>query len=223
MSNSAQKGHFSNILVYIIDYFTFVPLNRIKGNTMNPENENLSANQSLDIITGMIEKARGNVQQNRLHFILWGLVIAAANLGMFALLQVDYPRPYLVWLITIPAWIVSMFYGIKQGQKARVVTHIDRTTMWLWISFGISVFILVFFGYTIKWNLNPVILLISAIPTLVSGIVIRFRPLVLGGVSLWFFGIICFLVDYEYQFLIGAVAVLVGYLVPGVMLKDKTE
>ena len=190
---------------------------------MKTENENLSANQSLDIITQMINQAQGNVRDSSFHFLLWGWVVALANLGMFTLIQVEYERPYIVWLITIPAWLASMYYGYKHGQEKRIVTHIDKVSKWIWISYGICVFTLVFFGSVIRWNVNPIILLMTVVPTFISGIVIRFRPLVLGGISIWFFAIVCFLVDLQYQYLVGALAVVAGYLIPGYLLRYKKD
>jgi hypothetical protein len=188
---------------------------------MKTETENLSANQSLDIITQMINQAKGNVRGSSFHFLLWGWVIALANLGMFTLIQLQYERPYIVWLITIPAWLTSMYFGYRQGKTERIVTHIDKIVMWMWAMYGVTIFTLIFFGNSINWNVNPVILLMAVVPTFVSGIVIRFRPLVLGGVSIWFFAIVCFLVDAQYQFLVGALAISAGYLIPGYMLRSK--
>jgi len=190
---------------------------------MKTESENLSPGQSLDIITQMIQQAKGNVKGSSFHFLLWGWVVAFANLGMFSLIQIGYSRPYLVWLIIIPAWIVSMYVGIKLGRAERVVTHFDRITMWMWICFGVTIFTLVFFGSKINWLLNPVILLMTVVPTFVSGVILRFKPLVWGGACIWFFAIVCFLVDIQYQFLVGALAVIVGYLVPGYLLKSKKD
>ena len=190
---------------------------------MKTESENLTANESLDIIAQMIRQAQGNVRESSFHFLLWGWVVTIANLGMFTLMQLNYPRPYIIWSITIPAWLVSMYYGYSRSKEQRAVTHIDRTTMWLWISYGICIFTLVFFGSTINWKLNPVILLMTVIPTLVSGIVIRFRPLIIGGISIWVFSILSFLVDSQYQYLAGALAIISGYLVPGYMLRNKKD
>jgi hypothetical protein len=78
---------------------------------MKSEWEKLSAQESLDIITTMISEAKGKAQQNGFHFLLWGWVVAMANLGMYILTQLDYPRPYIVWAITIPAWITSLYDG----------------------------------------------------------------------------------------------------------------
>jgi hypothetical protein len=185
------------------------------------ETEKLTARESLDIITAMIEKAKGNVQRNAFYFLLWGWVITLANLGMYALLRIDYERPALVWLITIPAWIYTMYHGYRSSKSPAAGTHFDRISKWLWISFGICIFTLVIFGYKINFQLNPIILLITAVPTFVSGIIIRFKPLMIGGVAFWVFGIVNFLVPMDLQFLLGALAIVCGYLVPGYMLKSK--
>jgi hypothetical protein len=188
---------------------------------MKTESENLSAQQSLDIITSMIREAKGNVQQNGFHFLLWGWVVAAADLGMYLLSKLEYSHPYVVWAITIPAWIVSMWVGFRQGKSERKTTHLNSINGWLWICFGICIFTLIAFGGKLNYQLNPLIITICAIPTFMSGIIIRFRPLMLGGAVLWAAGIISFLTPMENQPLIGAAAIVCGYLVPGYLLRTK--
>jgi hypothetical protein len=188
---------------------------------MKPEDEALTTQQSISIITEMINNAKGNVKENSIYFLLWGTVIAIANIGMFTLIQVGYAHPYIVWAISIPAWIVTIIAGYKQGKRARATSHLDRISAWLWFSFGIVIFTLVVFGEKINWQMNSVIMLMSTIPTVVSGIVIKFRPLIIGGVCFWVFGILCFLVPDPWQFVVGAAAVTIGYLIPGFMLRYK--
>ncbi len=190
-------------------------------NKMHMKDQNLTTEESLSIITEMINKAKGNVRENSTYFLLWGVVIALANLGMFTLIQLGYSRPQVVWSITIPAWIATIYLGYKHGSQSGSATHLDRISAWLWCSFGVVIFTLVGFGKVINYQLNPVILLFSAIPTVVSGIIIRFRPLVIGGIVFWAMGLISFLVGGPWQFLIGAFAVAVGYLVPGFMLRYR--
>jgi hypothetical protein len=188
---------------------------------MKDDSENLSAQQSLDIITSMIQEAKGNVQQNGFHFLLWGWVVAAADMGMYALIKLDYSHPYVVWAITIPAWITSMWVGFRQGKSERKTTHLNIINAWLWGCFGICIFTLVAFGSKLNYQLNPLIITISAIPTFMSGIIIRFKPLMLGGAVMWVAGILSFLSPKEIQPLVGAAAVLCGYLVPGYLLRNK--
>lgn len=188
---------------------------------MSPENQNLSAKQSLDIIASMILEAKGNVQRNNFYFLLWGWVVVLANLGMYGLTLAGYTRPYIVWAITIPAWIYTLYKAFRTNRTAHSTTHFDRISGYLWICFGVTIFIVVAFGFRINFQINPVILIITAMPTLVSGVILRFRPLILGGVAFWIGGIICFLVPMTTQPLVGAVTIVLGYLVPGYILKGR--
>ena len=187
---------------------------------MSEMDENLTVEQSLDIITKMIRQAQGRFSGNSFYFILWGWCVVAANLGMYVLMRFsDYPYPYLVWLITVPAWIITLVYAFGRDRRGNTRSHLDQVNLWLWLSLGISMFIVCSFGYVIAWNLNPVILLMGAIPTFVSGMIIRFKPLLIGGISFWIGGLICFLVPHQEQYLVGAIAIAFGYLWPGYLLK----
>lgn len=178
--------------------------------------------ESLKLITGMIEQARDNFQGFNFYFLLWGWVVALANFGHFFLENyLNYPRPYLVWLISIPAYIVSMVYGFRRSKNQLVITHLDKVISVLWMSFGISVLILVIFGSVIRYNINPVILLLAAFATATTGIAIRFRPLILGGVSFWIASVAAYLVEYKYQYPVGGLGIIMGYLVPGYLLKYR--
>ncbi len=180
--------------------------------------------QQLDLITRMIEEARGNVKRGGFFFLFWGWVIFFAELGHYGIANfTDYNHPYIVWLITIPAFIYSMIKGYQMGKNAQVTTHIDKIQMWLWYSFAVSVFLLVFFGYKIGWNLNPVIMLMAGAATFMSGIIIRFKPLLWGGIAFWLFAIACYLADVNTSYLFGAAGIFCGYLIPGYLLKRSTK
>jgi hypothetical protein len=189
---------------------------------MEPSNE-LSASQSLDLISRMIHEAKGRVQENSFYFLLWGWVTLIGNLGVFALTRMEYPHPYLMWVITIPAWIVSVVWGIRQRRSAKTATHFGRISAALWVSLGVVIFTLVAFGGKVNFQLNPIILLVSAIPTFTSGVILKFRPLVIGGIIFWISAIASFLVVLEFQPLIGALAIAFGYLIPGYLLKNKRD
>ncbi|HRI79832.1 MAG TPA: hypothetical protein PLR06_09890 [Cyclobacteriaceae bacterium] len=188
---------------------------------MNTDNEKLSAQQSLDIISKMIEQAKGNVQKNSFYFLLWGWTILTCNLGIYIMIQfTDIGNPFWIWLLTIPAGIASSLHGRKQ-ERIKSHTHLDAVNQWLWISFGVICFTIVAFGQKINWQINPIIICMSAVPTFVSGITLRFRPLILGGLSFWICGVIIFFLPVKEQFLLSSFAIAVGYLVPGYLLKSK--
>jgi hypothetical protein len=134
-----------------------------------------------------------------------------------------YAHPYIVWVITVPAWGFSLYKGSRTKKIASASSHFDKISGWLWFSFGLTVFILVGFGYKINFQLNPVILIVSAIPTFVSGVILKFKPLVFGGICFWIFGIISFLVSVELQPLVGAIAMVCAYLIPGYLLRKQEQ
>jgi hypothetical protein len=133
----------------------------------------------------------------------------------------DVKNPFVIFAITIPSAIISMIYGMKQSENKSAPTILDYINKWLWIGFGVTCFIMVVFGNQYNWQINPVIITMCGVPTLVSGIMLRFKPLVFGGVCFWIFGAVLFMVDMNTQFLLAAVAVVLGYLVPGYLLKKS--
>ncbi|MFN5171095.1 MAG: hypothetical protein ACK5DD_15875 [Cyclobacteriaceae bacterium] len=189
------------------------------------DKQDLSAQQSLELITQMIQQTQGKMQKSSFYFLLWGWVITIANLGMYVTLAfTDYDdyAPFW-WMLPIPAWIVTMIYSSRQDKSTGTVTHIDRISMWMWICTGLAIAPIIIFGYKINYQINPLVLTLIAIPTFVSGIIMRFRPLLAGGVSFFLLSMVCFLVDDQTQYLIGGVAMLLGYLIPGYLLKYQKE
>jgi hypothetical protein len=55
----------------------------------------------------------------------------------------------------------------------------------------------------------------------VSGSALKFRPIIIGGIINWTLAVISFYYGYEDQLMILGMAVLLGYIIPGHMLKMK--
>lgn len=180
--------------------------------------------ESLAVISSMIRNTQGNFQHASFYFIFWGFVVALANLSHYYLMvYTSYAHPYIVWLITIPAWIVTAVYGYRQRNLARVTTLLDKVIGVLWVAFGISIFLLIIPGNIVHPYFNPIILLMAAIPTMVSGFIIKEKPLMAGAVLLWVLGSISFFVEQELHYLIAAVAILFGYVIPGLIMRNKKK
>ncbi|MBL7864683.1 MAG: hypothetical protein JNK10_07400 [Cyclobacteriaceae bacterium] len=192
---------------------------------METKNDNLSAQQSLDLITQMISEAKGKVSNSSFYFLIWGWTIAIGNFGNYAILKfTDFPQyAPVVWMLCLPVWVITMIYGRRQSQVSGVNSHLDRISMWLWISMAITITPAWVFGAKINWMVNAVILMPVGAATFLSGIIIHYRPLLIGGIIFWVAGVLCYLVSPGDQFLVGGVAVILGYLVPGYMLKYQKE
>lgn len=191
---------------------------------MNNEQKPLSAEEGLGLISQIIQQSKGKLMDNSFYFLLWGWTIALCEFGMYALMKLtDYPHPYIVWLLPIPAWIVTMIYGHNQGRTAKVTSYYDRVNMWLWISFGIAILPVIIFMSRINFQINPIIMLITALPTFITGIMVRFKPLIIGGICFYVAAILCFVVDYQTQYLVSGIAIICGYLIPGYLLRSASR
>lgn len=185
---------------------------------------NMTHEESLALISRMIRTAKGNAREGSFFFLLWGWTVAFCNFAHFYLLEfTSYAHPYIVWALTIPVAIVSGVYGARMKKHARLTTHYDRIYGIVWLAMGVSILLIIVFGQTINFFINPVILLLAGSGTFISGSLLRFRPLILGGVALWICATLAFMLPEAYHYLVGGIGIILGYLVPGYMLKYKTD
>jgi hypothetical protein len=169
----------------------------------------------------MIGQAKRNFAKGgSFYFLLWGWVVMLANLGHYVIATYQlHDQPYLVWLITIPAAIFTAVYSMMKDRHARVKSHLDRLYGLVWIAMFISVTVILLNMPTMNFAINPIILAFAAAGTFISGSMLRFRPLILGGIALWIASIVGFNLTINDQYLAGAIGIFAGYLIPGYLLK----
>jgi predicted PurR-regulated permease PerM len=74
------------------------------------------------------------------------------------------------------------------------------------------------------WNYSyPFFILMYGLGTFVSGRMLQFTPLVIGGIINWFLAIVCAFVQFDYQLLIAAAAILCSYIIPGHLIKPENK
>ena len=69
----------------------------------------------------------------------------------------------------------------------------------------------------------PFFIMLYGLGTFVSGSIIQFRPLVIGGIIAWALAIGSVYAEYDYQMLFGAAAILISYIIPAYMLRFKNK
>lgn len=190
------------------------------------EQENFSPQESLQLIQSMIAKTRRDMSDNSIYFLLWGWVTFVACTGQFILKNIlHYEKHYLVWWLVIPAAIISGYLGMKEGRKKEASTYIGDSMKYLWMGMGISYFILSMILSKMGWDTNifPFFILLYGLGTFISGKLLQFKPLVLGGLCAWALAVASTFFNYDYQMLFAAVAILVSYIIPAYMLRSKDK
>lgn len=191
---------------------------------MENEEKQMSGEESLRIISEMINKTKVNISQGSFHLLFWGWLIFAISLSDFLITRFsDYAHPYYVWLLVIPGVFVSMTYGFVKGRKATFHTYADRLYMWTWMGFLAAATILFIIQSKRMDQVGPYILLLAGFPTFVSGFIIKFRPLVFGGICFWIMALAVSFAGPSIAPLGMPLAVVAGYLIPGYMLKNKVD
>ncbi len=182
----------------------------------------LNQTESLAIISSMIASTRRNLSQDSVHYLLWGWTVFFAALAHYGLLQADYALHFLPWVILMPlAGIAAAIIGYRQDKLAVVKTHIDTAISYLWAAFVVVLFLIILYtSYEGSWNNTyPLFIWLYGLGTFVSGGMLKFKPLIWGGVASWIIGGVAVFFPFEQQLLLLAAAILVSYIIPGHLLK----
>lgn len=189
------------------------------------ENENdFSPEQSLQLIEGMINKAKNRFSDDSFLYLLWGWVVFICSVVHFLLLKFQWAKqPEMIWLLTWVTVVVQIIYLVKQRKKETVKTYTDEVINYLWVTFGISMFLVSFIlSKQNSWILlYPIVLLLYGIPTFLTGVIMKFMPLKIGGISCWLLCIIATLIPPVYTLLLLAIAMMMAWIIPGYLLKAK--
>jgi len=187
---------------------------------MENQEKVMTGEESLSIISEMINRTKVNIRQGSFHLLFWGWLIFFCSLGEYLLFKfTDIVNPWLIWLLVIPGVFVSFIYGYIKGKNSPFHTYADMLYMWTWIGFFISAVVLFIILSNDMESVAPFMLMLAAVPTFISGFIIKFRPLIYGGISFWIFALIGYFAGPSLGSLSVPAAMLTGYLIPGYLLK----
>jgi hypothetical protein len=191
------------------------------------QEDRLSDQQSLEIIESMINKAKNQFSENGHLYLLWGWAVFICSIVQFVLLYFyQYEYHYVVWA---SLWLLvgyQIFYLRKVGKIRKVKTYTDDIIGYVWLVFVLMMFLFgVLYGRVLGNEyykfINPGFLALYGMPTFLSGIILRFRPLVIGGIACWVLSVVSTFVDERFQLLLLSAAMVIAWIIPGYIMKDK--
>ncbi len=189
--------------------------------------EKFTPEQSLELIGQMINKAKNKFGENGHLYLLWGWAILACSLAQFILAYyVKWEHHYMVWFLTWLVFIYQMIYLARQKKREKVKTYTDDIIKIVWITFVVLMFLFGFlFGKLMGEEyykfFNPGILALYGMPTVLSGAILKFRPLVIGGIVCWILSIISTYIPFQYQLLLLSAAVIAAWIIPGYLMRKR--
>ena len=196
---------------------------------------NFSHEQSLSLINEMIKRAQNNVRKEKGYAIIFlGYVATAAAIATFVLLYTKHnPRLcFWIWSVMIPAAVVSRFIDRPHNREKLVKTHIDKIGGAVWTGYMISavVFIAIAFTAAIMYDSQPIYLLITPTILIMVGMgqfatacIYRSKMWYAVAAVFWIGGIVCAFLYVDMQFLVFAICMILGFIVPGHMMNRQAK
>jgi hypothetical protein len=190
---------------------------------LNMEEKSLSEQESLQLITKMINQAKNHYYESGLGSLLWGFT----NLVCFVLAYLVetnwFKMPFSPFYLMIITFILQFYFDRKEKKYKKAITFKDETCQYVWITFGISVLILTIAGgfADIGYIVLPLLLLLFGIPTIITGFINKFPPFIIGGITCWIFCIIALLNKSDFTYLLVAAGSGVAWIIPGFILRRR--
>lgn len=188
------------------------------------EEKQITEKESLLIIQQMIDRARNSIVDKGTWPIYWGTVITFCSLVLFVEIRLQKFLPFDIFLLTIPAFLLQLgiiFYQkTRKKENPRPVGLSQRAITYVWAAFAISMFLVAF----ARGGNNPVVYFaLYGIPTFVTGGIINFKPMTIGGIVCWLCALvsISFTINGSTNVLLVAVCAISAWLIPGIILRRR--
>lgn len=189
------------------------------------EEQKITQSESLQLIQRMIQVAREDHRENGDGWLIWGwlLFLASVSSAILAYMQI---WGYIKWIwsgMLVLGGILYVVLHVMRQKDMKVKTYVQEMLDRFGSGFFISLFAIVAAGFIHKGSYGfGYYYILYAFWMYIHGSAIRFRPLIIGAYVNWLAAIAIFLLkDTAQVMVVSAVAVLIGYLIPGYMLQAE--
>lgn len=197
------------------------------------DENNFTPKESLTIISQSISNFKTNYREFANIFLLWGWILVIASISNFIILKILLSQEAysLMGFYSLGNWggfcligfIIYFIMARKIDKEKKVYSHLESYIEKIWTVAAASFFIATILCVKLEIAPPPIMLLIAGTATTTSGLLIKFKPLIIGGISFFIFSIATTFVLNEYMALIVGVSIICGYLIPGYLLKSAKE
>jgi hypothetical protein len=209
---------------------------------MEQPEKQLTEKESLDLITRMINKAKDACHDTGIAAIMWGAVIAVCSLTRLSEIQFNYKLPFDIYLLTFVAVIPQIYFTIREKKERKVKSYGDEFMDYLWMGFGICIFLMIYTTSAMYSAWKPVadeyqqltghspsfrfyefnssfFLLLYGLPTFVTGVSMKFKPMLWGGLFCWVCCIVTLYTTIKIDLILIALSSILAWFIPGIIME----
>ncbi|MEN9599200.1 MAG: hypothetical protein RL596_1511 [Bacteroidota bacterium] len=211
----------------------------------------LSEQESLRLITTMIQKAKGSYHETGIGSLLWGAVVSIASFVTYLRIEKGIYIGFDIWLIVLIAIIPQILISVQEKRKVKL--YEDDVIDIVWLIYGVTIFGFSFYQQVVPEVTNSLIqqegwtmiqhfssgnkpdkvitpftpsfysiyILIYAFPTIVTGIVKKCTPMIMGAIITYVLFIVSCFTRSGIDMLLGTFAALACWFIPGIILRRK--
>ena len=206
------------------------------------EDKEITYEEGFQLIRSMIASARESYHSTGIGAMMWGIVIAVCSLVNFLELQYQFNLPFDIFWLALVAIIPQILISRKESREKKIKAHDDRFIKYLWIAFGICIFLLIHSINLVFINWAPVskeytalsghapsfrfseftaslFLMLYGLPTFFTGAACRFKPMLWGGVLCWGCAVITAYTPVKIDLLLMAFSAIVAWFIPGLIME----
>ncbi len=115
-----------------------------------------SEEESLQLIAKMISKAKNDFVETGISALMWGTIVTLCALVQFASAFYTIPWADNIWFLTFFAVIPQLVISYRERKRKKFSTYHDDAMGGIWISFGITMFLLSFYFATLNVAYNAI-------------------------------------------------------------------
>ena len=185
------------------------------------------ARDEIRLIKEMVEKTRKATAESGSLFIFWGFLIIVAIIAMYVLAY--FHKFHWIWVnwiaCAVIGWGYSALYGIRQERTQKTRTYAQMAAKHLSIACGAAYLMAAFVFPLLKlYSYNAIGILvafISGILIFVMGGIYEWNLLKWCGLLWWLGAVGMTFVPGDYRTLCLIPLIILGYLVPGLILRSR--
>ena len=208
------------------------------------QEKKLTEQESLHLITMMINKAKESYHDTGIGAIMWGSVIAICSLVRLSEVHFGYKLPFDIYLLTLVAIIPQIFISIKEKRERKIKSYDDPYLDYIWLGFGICIFLLIYISNNIfgEWGswaneyksitgkaasfrfseyVAPLFLMLYGLPTFITGAACKFKPMLWGGIFCWICCIVAIYTSIKIDLLLTSASAVLAWLIPGIIMEKE--
>lgn len=188
------------------------------------EDKQLNEKESLELIAQMIRNTQRKLEKgNGVPFLTWGYTTIVVSVLVWYLLTTTQNYQWNFLWLAIPVIGYPLMLLTMKKQNASPKTYIDKIIKYVWIVVGISCFIpSLAASFMHDFPVLFLVVLLISIGTTITGLIIKFTPLVVPGFIGMFLSVACLILQNKAEsILVFAALFLVVLVIPGHILNWK--